>query len=151
MKRMLLTKKVLANADMTVDNAAFTTTAVDCEGYRYAVVDFIFGNVPADVAAMNVQNSDLSNMGSADTLVNFASGTDIDGAALALPTASGGDGKIWSAEIDLLGKKRYLDGNVTAGNGSNTATECAVLVTLHNGEIGKLTAASRGCAQIARA
>lgn len=151
MNPALDTKKVLVNADMTVDNTTFTCSAVDTAGYRYATVDFIFGNVPADVTVAKVTECDTS--GGSYTDVSGATldgGANTDGTTAALPAASGGDSKVYSVEIDLAGHKRYLKPAVTAGDGSGTATEMACIVTLSRAAEAPATLAKRGLAACIR-
>lgn len=116
-------KTLLLNSDFTVDNGAFTVTEVDTLGYRYAIIDVCFGNVPANVAACQVTESDTAGSGHAN----------ISGAS-ATVTAAAGDGKVYGFALDLRSRKRYLDLTLTAGDGSGTVTEAAVICKLYRGD-----------------
>lgn len=153
MNHILDTKKVLSNADMTVDNGSFTFTAVNTEGYDYAVVDFIFGDIPANVTAAKVQECDTS--GGQYTDISGATldgGTNTDGTTAALPTAASGDSKIYSIEMSLAGRMKYLKPVLTAGDGAGSYgfTECAVVVTLSRASEAPTSLTARGLAACIR-
>jgi hypothetical protein len=144
-------KYVAINADCTEDNTSYTTTPVDCAGFDYAVIVCHFGNVPANVAALKVQECDTVGGSYADiagTIVGTA--TDIEGNATALPAGTGGDNAIVVFEIDLRGRKRFLDLVCTAGNGSATPTEMSAVAILSRGKNTPITVAERGAADILR-
>lgn len=149
MKPLQEVKYLNLAADMTVDNGAFTTTEIDCAGYGYATIIAAFGNVPANVASMTVTESDTSGSNHS-AFITVGTTAAIDGATTALPTAAGGDGDILVFEIDLSGRKRYLDLTCTAGNGSGTATELCAICILSQGKIAPATEAARGADQIVR-
>lgn len=94
-----------------VDNAAFTTAAVDTKGYRHLTFLVIFGAIDIAPASSKIRHSDASNMGSpADIAVG---GTDY-----ALATATDSDNLFHLFDVDLLGKKRYVDFEITGGDGA---------------------------------
>lgn len=94
-----------------VDNAAFTTAAVDTKGWRHLTFVAIFGALDIAPASASIRHSNASNMGSPATLAT--GGTDF-----ALATATDSDNLVHLFEVDLLGKKRYLDFEITGGDGS---------------------------------
>jgi len=94
-----------------VDNAAFTTAAVDTLGFRHLTFLVVFGAIDIAPASASIRHSDASNMGSPATLAT--GGTDF-----ALATATDSDNLFHVFEIDLLGKKRYLDFEITGGDGA---------------------------------
>lgn len=94
-----------------VDNAAFTTAAIDTKGWRHLTFVLIFGALDIAPASASIRHSDASNMGSPATLAT--GGTDF-----ALATATDSDNLVHMFEVDLLGKKRYLDFEITGGDGS---------------------------------
>lgn len=143
-------KVVQLVADMTVDNAAYTTTEIDTLGFAYCTIIASFGNVPANVAAMTVTESDTAGSGHA-AFITVGTTAAIDGDTSALPTAADGDGKSLVFEVDMKGRKRYLDLTCTAGNGSGTVTEMSAVAILHQGDISVETEAERGADQIIRA
>jgi hypothetical protein len=137
--------------DMTVDNTSFTTTEIDTAGYAYLQIVCAFGNVPANMAALAVTESDTtgSNHANVTGLIVGTSNT-IAGATSSLPAASGGDGGVWIFDIDLRGRKRFIDLTATAGNGSATPTEMCALAILSRAQVSCETATERGAAQILR-
>jgi hypothetical protein len=144
-------KVQLLNTDFTEDNTSYTTGYIDTAGYAYCQVVVAFGNIPANVAALKIQESDVSGSGYDDVtgLIVGTSNT-IAGATSALPLASGGDGTFLIFDIDLRGRKRYLDLVATAGNGSATPTEMCALAILSRAQVSVETATERGAAQILR-
>ena len=149
MKPLQEVKFVNLIADHTVDNAAFTTTEIDTAGYGYATIIAAFGNVPANVASMTVTEADVSATNHA-AFITMGTTAAIDGATTALPTAAGGDGDLIVFEIDLTGRKRFLDFTCTAGDGSGTVTELGAICILSEGKIAPTTEAGRGADQIVR-
>lgn len=94
-----------------VDNAAFTTGAVDCKGFAWLTIVLQFGAIDIAPASASIRHSDASNMGSPATIAT--GGTDF-----ALATATDSDNLFHVFEINLLGKKRYLDMEITGGDGA---------------------------------
>lgn len=112
-----------------VDNASYTTAEIDTLGYDYAVIYAYLGATDIAMTALKVTESDTSASGHADvTGLVYGTSTDIEGNTSALPTADD-DNKCFAFEIDLRGRKRYLDVTATAGNGSagTFLTVCALL------------------------
>lgn len=105
-----------------VDNAAFTTTAVDTIGFSHLTFVLVFGALDIAPASASIRHSDASNMGSPATIAT--GGTDF-----ALATASDSDNLFHVFEVDLIGKKRYLDFEITGGDGS-AGTYLSVLAIL---------------------
>jgi hypothetical protein len=94
-----------------VDNAAFVTAAVDTKGFRHLTFLVVFGAIDIAPASSKIRHSDASNMGSpADIAVG---GTDY-----ALATATDSDNLFHLFDVDLLGKKRYIDFEITGGDGA---------------------------------
>lgn len=143
------TKIVQIIADMTVDNAAFTTTEIDTAGYDHCTIIASFGNVPANVASMTITEADVSAT-SHVAFITVGTTAAIDGATSALPTAAAGDGKFLVFEIDLRQRKRYLDLTLTAGDGSSTVTEASAIAILSRADVVPVTEAERGADQIIR-
>ncbi len=123
-----------------VDDAAFTTTAVDTKGFSHLSIELLFGDIDVNVASASIRHSDASNMSNATA---FATG----GADFALATASGSDNKIHRFEIDLRGKKRYIDFEMTGGDGS-TGTYCTIRAELTRAPTVPVSAAQRGFEQL---
>lgn len=117
-----------------VDDASFTTNAIDTAGYDYATIVFNLGATDIAMAALKVQESDASGSGYTDIDGLDANGdTTIDGDAAALPSATD-DNNVIVFQVDLRGRKRYLDLVATAGNGS-TGTYGSAIAILTKGAI----------------
>lgn len=133
------------------DNASFTAVAVDTKGWDWAMFVFSLGATDIAMAALKLQESDDDGSGDAYADVSgasFASATDIDGAAAALPSATD-DNKVFVIEVDCRARNRYLKPVATAGDGA-AGTYLAAICILGRGEITPITAANRGCGQILR-
>lgn len=120
-----------------VDNAAFTTAAVDRKGWNRVSFVGIFGDIDVNVASASVRESDNSDMSSPTTIAT--GGTDF-----ALGTAAGSDNDIHVIDVDCRGRKRYLDFEITGGDGS-TGTFLTIIAILSDPEIAPNSAAERGC------
>jgi hypothetical protein len=135
-----------------VDNAAFTTATLDTLGFDYVEIYVYLGAMDIAATVLKVQESDDSGMSGAADITGTRFGTDATeggaGAASVLPTATD-DNKFFKFEIDMRGRKRYLDLNLTGGDGS-TGTFAAAFALLHQGEQCPTTAAQKGCAQVMR-
>jgi hypothetical protein len=119
-----------------VDNAAFVTGAVDTKGWRHLTFIVIFGAIDIAVASSKIRHSDASNMGSpADIAVG---GTDY-----ALATATDSDNLLHIFEVDLLGKKRYVDFEITGGDGA-AGSYISVIAVLSRGEESPNSASEHG-------
>ena len=119
-----------------VDDAAFTTAAVDTKGFRHLTIVAIFGALDIAPASASIRHSDASNMGSPATLAT--GGTDF-----ALATATDSDNLCHVFEVDLLGKKRYIDFEITGGNGS-LGTYLTILAILSRPEASPNSATEHG-------
>lgn len=133
-----------------VDNAAFGTTTIDTYGFRHCSIYVILGALDIAVGALKVQESDASNMSGATDVPGTVVGTDTTdvGGASALPSATA-DNTVQKFEIDLRGRKRYLDLHLTGGDGT-AGTYACVFALLKRGEQSPTTAAEKGCAQVMR-
>lgn len=130
-----------------VDNAAFTTATVDTLGFRYARFVVYLGALDIAVAALKVQESDDSGMSGAADITGAVFGTSANdtGSTSTLPSATADNG-FFTVEIDLRGRKRYLDLNLTGGDGA-AGSFAAAWCELYRGEITPTTAAQKGVAQ----
>lgn len=133
-----------------VDNASFTTAAVDTKGWAHCKIVAQFGAMDIAMAALKVQESD--DNGSSDDFddvpnLNFNGSTNLDGSASALPSATD-DNKFFVAEIPCGGnRKRYLDLVATGGDGT-AGTYMSAFAILSRPKISPSTIAEHGCAQI---
>lgn len=119
-----------------VDAAAFTTAAVDRKGWNKCTFVCVYGDIDINVASASVRMSDASNMGSPTTIAT--GGTDFD-----LGTAAGSDNDIHAIDVDCRGRQRYLDFEITGGDGS-TGTYLTVIAILSDPEIAPNSASERG-------
>lgn len=102
-----------------IDNAAVSTTEIDTKGFDYAVVLVNLGATDIAMTALAVQESDTSGSGHANvTGLVYGTSTDIDGNTSSLP-ADDEDNGIFAFEVDLRGRKRYLDISATVGDGTS--------------------------------
>lgn len=138
-----------------VDNAAFVTAALDTKGYGHAEIFVAFGAMDIAATACKVQESDT--ISDANTLSSGADVTGLvcgtsnkdDGTASTLPSATS-DNTLIKFEVDLRGRKRYLDVSLTGGDGT-AGTFAVVWANLFEGEVGPTSATEKGCAQVLRA
>lgn len=130
-----------------VDDSSYTTATLDTLGFRFVRIVVLLGATDIAMAALKVQESDDSGMsGAADvTGAVFGTSTADTGSASTLPSATD-DNKFFTFEIDLRGRKRYLDLVATAGNGS-AGTYLTAWAELHRGEQVPTTATQKGVSQ----
>jgi hypothetical protein len=127
-----------------VDNAAFTTAEVDTKGFDYALFKVYIGAIDIAMAALQVTESDTSGSGHAAIAGTvFGTAADIEGTTTALPSADD-DNTFVVIGIDLRGRKRYLDLNMTAGNGA-AGTFAAAWCELYTADAMPTTVAGHGC------
>lgn len=131
------------------DNASPTTAEIDTLGYDYCTIYCYLGATDIAMTALKVTESDTAGSGHADvTGLVFGASTNTADSASTLPSATD-DSKLFAFEIDLRGRKRYLDLTATAGDGTTGTYFCAWAV-LSRAESQPKTAADRGCSQILR-
>lgn len=94
-----------------VDNAAFVTAAIDTKGFAWLTILVIFGAIDIAPASASIRQSDASNMSSPSNIA-------VGGTDFALATATDSDNLFHVFEINLLGKKRYIDFEITGGDGA---------------------------------
>lgn len=145
MKRVLVTPPAAI-----LDNTSASTTEIDTLGYDYCTIDVLIGASDIAMTALKVQESDTSGSGFGDvTGLVYGTSTNDAGSTSTLPTATD-DNKVFSFEIDLRGRKRYLDLVATAGNGTN-GTYVSAIAYLSRAEAGvEDSSSNRGVAQTLR-
>jgi hypothetical protein len=114
-----------------VDNASLTTAIIDTKGYAYARIFCYLGATDIAMTALKVQESDDSGMSGAADVTGLVAGTstNIAGSTSALPSSTD-DNKCFVFEIDLRGRKRYLDLVATCGDGAaGTYATCFALLS----------------------
>ena len=133
-----------------IDDAAVTTAYIDTLGFDYATIGVYGGATDIAMTVLKVQHSDASGSGYADIDgLDFDGDTNIDGSAAALPSATD-DNLFHVAQIDLRGKKRYLDVSATVGDGTSGAF-VAIFAILSRAEEAPVTIAQMGCNEVLRA
>jgi hypothetical protein len=122
-----------------IDNTSALTTAIDTIGFRYCQILVSLGATDIAMTALKVQQSDTDGSYADVTgLVYGASG------AAALPIATSDNG-VYVFNIDLRGKKRFLDVVATFGDGS-VGGFVSILALLFEGEDTPRSATERGFA-----
>lgn len=129
------------------DNTAFVDIEdIDCAGWDYLTIVWQQGATDVITAALAVADSD-----DASTYTNFAvvgTTATIAGTTSALPPATP-DNQLHIFEIDLRKRKRYIQIDATAGNGTVGTFASAVGILSRGTEVIQ-TAAARGATQIIR-
>lgn len=106
-----------------VDNAAFTTAAIDTKGFAHLQILLYFGAMDIAVASMKVQESDDSGMSGATDITGTVGGTDFT-----VPSATS-DNTFWAININLKGnRKRYIDLVITGGDGTSGTYLAAIAI-----------------------
>ena len=101
------------------------------------------------MTALAVTESDTSGSGHVNvTGLVWGTATNIDGNTSALPSATD-DNTFQVAQIDMRGRKRYLDLTATCGNGS-AGTFLTAFARLSRGEVSPTSASDAGCNEIVR-
>lgn len=132
-----------------VDAASFTTNEIDTLGFNYATIIFNLGATDIAMTALKVQESDVTGSGFVDvTGADMSSATDIDGVATALPSATD-DNNVVVIQMDLRGRKRFLDLVATAGNGAAGTFASAVCV-LSQADVAPESVTAAGCETLVR-
>lgn len=108
-------KKVVAvtSPGAIVDNAAFTTATIDTRGFRYLTIIVILGALDVALTALKLRESNLSDMSVAFDIAD----ADFSAQPNALPSAVD-DNKIYAFQVDLRGRKRFIDLTMTGGDGT---------------------------------
>lgn len=132
-----------------IDNASATVAELDTKGWDYAQIVMLLGATDIAMTALTVTESDTTGSGHANvTGLIVGTSTEIDGGTSVLPISTADNG-IVCFDIDLRGRKRFLDMTVTAGDGS-AGTYLAIFAILSRGKEAPTTMAERGCIQVLR-
>ena len=121
-----------------VNGASVTCASIDCSGFEYAVVRLLLGATDIALTALKLQESDD------DSHYSDVPGLDYSVSPAALPSAAS-DNQIFSFDVDLRGRKRYLKPVITVGAGTSGAF-VTVLADLGRAAHTPHDAATRGLA-----
>jgi len=99
------------------DNTSLTTASIDTAGFEYLRVFVYLGATDIAMTALKVQESDTDGSYGDVTGLIYGTSNGIAGTASSLPSATD-DNKCFVFEIDLRGRKRYLDLVATFGDGT---------------------------------
>lgn len=101
-----------------IDNTSATVTAIDTAGYAYLEVIVQLGATDIDITELKLTECATSGGSYTDiTGATFDGGTNVDGVALALPSATD-DNQVHVFQVKLDGRLRYVKPVCTFGNGS---------------------------------
>lgn len=132
-----------------LDNASASTNEVDTLGYDYATIVLNLGATDIAMTALAVTESDSTGSGHANvTGLVWGTSANIDGSTSALPIATDDD-TIQVAQIDLKGRKRYLDLTATFGDGTAGGFIAGVCI-LSRAEESPTTISAMGCNEVLR-
>lgn len=131
-----------------VDNASLTTASIDTAGYSYARIFVFLGATDIAMTALKVQESDDDSTYADVTGLVYGTSTNIANSTSALPSATD-DNKCFAFEVDLRGRKRYLDLVATCGDGAAGTYVCAFALLSRAGDA-PVTASERGFGDILR-
>jgi hypothetical protein len=132
------------------DNATLTTGEIDTLGWSELTIIVYEGATDIAMAALSVTQSDTSGSGHASiTGLVWGTSTNIDGSTSALPSATD-DNLFQVAQIDLKGKKRYIDVTATTGDGA-AGSFVTILGILTRPQVSPTSASEAGANEILRA
>lgn len=109
-----------------VDNAAFTTAAIDTKGFAWLTIVVLFGAMDIAAASSTIKSSAASDMSSPTTIAT--GGTDYT-----LATASS-DNTFHVFDINLLGKGQFIDFSITGGDGTAGTYMSAIAILSRGAE-----------------
>lgn len=132
------------------DNATLTTAEIDTLGWSELTIIVYEGATDIAMAALSVTQSDSAGSGhAAITGLVWGTSTNIDGTTSALPSATD-DNLFQVAQIDLKGKKRYIDVTATTGDGA-AGSFVTILGILTRPQVSPTSASEAGANEILRA
>ena len=133
-----------------VDNASLTTAEIDTNGWDHMELVVFMGATDIAMTALAVTESDTTGSGHANiTGLVWGTSTNIDGSTSALPSATD-DNTFQIAQIDLRGRKRFIDLTATVGDGTVGGFYTA-FARLTRAEISPSSASEAGANEILRA
>lgn len=131
------------------DNATLTTGEIDTIGWDHLTIVVYEGATDIAMAALSVTESDTSGSGHANvTGLVWGTSTNIDGSTSALPSATD-DNLFQIAQIDLRGRKRYIDVTATTGDGA-AGSFVTILGILEKAEVTPTSISEMGANEVLR-
>lgn len=131
------------------DNATLTTGEIDTRGWDHLDIFVYEGATDIAMAALSITESDTSGSGHANiTGLVWGTSTNIDGTTSALPSATD-DNLFQLGQIDLRGRKRYIDVTATTGDGV-AGTYIAIFGILRRANVSPTSASEMGCNEVLR-
>lgn len=132
-----------------LDDASAVTVEIDTIDFDYCTIFCQLGVTDIAMTVLKVQESDTSGSGMADvTGLVWGTSSNIAGSTSTLPIATNDD--TWFVfDIDLKGRKRYLDVVATMDNGTLGGFFVAHAI-LSRAKDGPTTAAQRGATEVLR-
>lgn len=101
-----------------VDNASFATAEIDTVGFDYCQIIVLIGALDIGITALTLQESDTSGSGFNNITEGvWGTANNQAGVGSTLP-ADDDDNKYFVFNVDLRGRKRFLDVICTMGDGS---------------------------------
>ncbi|HUT92648.1 MAG TPA: hypothetical protein VMY37_24360 [Thermoguttaceae bacterium] len=132
-----------------IDDASAAVTEIDTLGFDYCEILVILGATDIAMTALAVTESDTTGSSHANvTGLIYGTSTNIAGTTSALPSDTDDNG-IFKFEIDLRGRKRFLDLTATIGDGS-AGTYIAIIAILSRAKESPNSATKAGCSDILR-
>jgi hypothetical protein len=130
-----------------VDNASWTAVEIDTIGYDYAQVIVHIGALDIALTVLKIQETDTTGASYTDvTGLVFATSINSAGDTSTLPAADE-DNEFFVFNIDLRGRKRFLDLVATIDDGSTGGFLSAIAI-LSRAETGPNDAAGYGASQV---
>jgi hypothetical protein len=131
------------------DNATLTTAEIDTLGWDHMTIVLYEGATDIAMTALAVTESDTAGSGHANiTGLVWGTSTNIDGTTSALPSATD-DNLFQIAQIDLRGRKRYIDVTATTGDGA-AGSYVTILGILTKAEVSPISMSEMGANEVLR-
>lgn len=143
-------KWVLSVLPVIHDDTSMVFLELDTKTWDYLEVVLAIGITDDAIeTAMLLTESDTAGSGHVTISGTvWTTALDIAGDATVYPTAAD-DGKLYKWEVNLKGRKRYIDATITVADATLGVNAC-VMSRLSRGEVAPTTAAEAGFAAIVR-
>lgn len=132
-----------------VDDASLTTAEIDTNGFDYMTIVVHLGATDIAMSALTVTEADVTATNhTAITGLVWGTSANIDGDTSALPVATD-DNTFQVAQIDLRGRKRFIDLTATVGDGTAGGYYTAFAILSRAAE-SPVTTTQMGCDEVLR-